>query len=81
MEDSHKGLHPSELELNGSNAKETFSFIPNLERIFAEAPALLKGSMILWDLFETTSFTKIEQQVIYLKCQKKTPTKNEGDIS
>ncbi|MGB3655058.1 MAG: carboxymuconolactone decarboxylase family protein [Rivularia sp. (in: cyanobacteria)] len=49
-----------------AHAKETFSFIPNLEGIFAEAPALLKGSMALWDLFETTSFTPVEQQVIYL---------------
>lgn len=48
------------------DAKETFGFIPNLEGIAAEAPALLKGSMALWDLFETTSFTKIEQQIIYL---------------
>ncbi len=48
------------------HAKETFGFIPNLEGIAAEAPALLKGSMALWDLFETTSFTKIEQQIIYL---------------
>ncbi len=49
-----------------AHAKETFSFIPNLEGILAEAPALLKGAMTLWDLFETTSFTSIEQQVIYL---------------
>ena len=48
------------------HAKETFGFIPNLEGIFAEAPALLQGSMTLWDLFETTSFTPIERQVIYL---------------
>lgn len=47
-------------------AKETFRFIPNLEGIFAEAPALLQGSMTLWDLFETTSFTPIERQIIYL---------------
>jgi AhpD family alkylhydroperoxidase len=47
-------------------AEKTFGFIPNLEGITAEAPALLKGSMALWDLFETTSFTKIEQQIIYL---------------
>ena len=46
--------------------KETFGFIPNLEGIFAESPALLKGSMALWDLFTTTSFTEIEQQIIYL---------------
>lgn len=48
------------------HAKQTFGFIPNLEGIFAEAPALLKGSMTLWDLFATTSFSPIEQQVIYL---------------
>ncbi|MEH2089156.1 MAG: hypothetical protein V7K61_20850 [Nostoc sp.] len=34
--------------------------------VFAEAPALLKGSMALWDLFTTTSFSPIEQQIIYL---------------
>jgi len=48
------------------HAKQTFGFIPNLEGIFAQAPALLKGSVALWDLFETTSFSPIEQQVIYL---------------
>lgn len=48
------------------HAKKTFGLIPNLEGILAEAPAVLKGGMALWDLFETTSFTLIEQQVIYL---------------
>ncbi|MBW4447117.1 MAG: carboxymuconolactone decarboxylase family protein [Spirirestis rafaelensis WJT71-NPBG6] len=48
------------------HAKETFGFIPNLEGIFAQAPELLKGSMALWDLFEATSFSPVEQQVIYL---------------
>lgn len=48
------------------HAKQTFGFIPNLEGIFAQAPAMLKGSMALWDLFETTSFSSVEQQVIYL---------------
>ncbi len=47
-------------------AKQTFGLIPNLEGILAEAPAALKGGMALWDLFESTSFTPIEQQVIYL---------------
>jgi AhpD family alkylhydroperoxidase len=48
------------------HAKETFGLIPNLEGILAEAPAVLKGGMALWDLFEASSFTPIEQQVIYL---------------
>ncbi|MBW4566030.1 MAG: carboxymuconolactone decarboxylase family protein [Mojavia pulchra JT2-VF2] len=47
-------------------AKKTFGLIPNLEGILAEAPAVLKAGMALWNLFETTNFTPIEQQVIYL---------------
>lgn len=47
-------------------AKEEFGFIPNLEGVCAEAPALLKAGMELWDLFKTTSFSPIEQQVVYL---------------
>lgn len=57
---------PAESQEALVRAKETFGFIPNLEGIFAESPALLKGSMTLWELFTTTSFTSIEQQVIYL---------------
>jgi hypothetical protein len=49
-----------------AHAKETFGLIPNLEGILAAAPAALKGGMALWDLFETTSFTPTEQQIIYL---------------
>lgn len=57
---------PDDSKESLAHARETFGFIPNLEGIFAEAPALLQGSMTLWDLFETTSFSSIEQQVIYL---------------
>ena len=57
---------PADSEPTLVQALETFGFIPNLEGIAAEAPALLKGSMALWDLFESTSFTKTEQQIIYL---------------
>ncbi|WP_315790240.1 carboxymuconolactone decarboxylase family protein [Fischerella sp. JS2] len=48
------------------HVKETFGFIPNLEGICAEAPALLQGGMALWDLFSTTSFSPVEQQIVYL---------------
>lgn len=48
------------------HAQQTFGFIPNLEGVVALSPALLKGSMALWDLFTTTSFSPIEQQIIYL---------------
>ncbi|NEQ20311.1 MAG: carboxymuconolactone decarboxylase family protein [Microcoleus sp. SIO2G3] len=57
---------PEESKVALAQAKETFGFIPNLEGLFAQAPSLLKGSMALWDLFEATSFTPVEQQVIYL---------------
>ncbi|MGV2827034.1 carboxymuconolactone decarboxylase family protein [Myxosarcina sp. GI1(2024)] len=57
---------PSDSKEALAHAKETFGFIPNLEGVLAEAPALLKGAMTLWDLFEATSFTPIERQVIYL---------------
>ena len=57
---------PEESKQALAHAQETFGFIPNLEGILAEAPALLKGSVTLWDLFETTSFTEVERQVIYL---------------
>lgn len=48
------------------HAQETFGFIPNLEGVLAESPAALKSGMALWDLFETTNFSPVEQQVIYL---------------
>lgn len=43
-----------------------FGMIPNLERVMAGAPALLNGYQTLWDLFDTTSLTPIERQVVYL---------------
>ncbi|MGB0560431.1 MAG: carboxymuconolactone decarboxylase family protein [Spirulinaceae cyanobacterium] len=57
---------PKESQEALRHAKETFKFIPNLEGILAESPATLKSGMALWDFFEATSFTPIEQQVIYL---------------
>lgn len=57
---------PEDSKASLIHAKETFGLIPNLEGILAEAPAALKSGMALWDLFETTSFTPLEQQIIYL---------------
>ena len=48
------------------HAQKTFGFIPNLEGVCAEAPTLLQGGMALWDLFSQSSFSVIEQQIIYL---------------
>jgi len=42
-----------------------FGMIPNLERTMATAPALLETYTRGWELFETTSLTPIERQVVY----------------
>ncbi|MCT0252283.1 MULTISPECIES: carboxymuconolactone decarboxylase family protein [unclassified Synechocystis] len=48
-----------------TQVKNEFDMIPNLERVMAEAPALLAGYTHLWNLFDTTSLTPIERQVVY----------------
>ncbi len=42
-----------------------FGMVPNLERTLAESPAALEGYATLWALFETTSLTPVERQVVY----------------
>ncbi|MEO0621250.1 MAG: carboxymuconolactone decarboxylase family protein [Pseudomonadota bacterium] len=42
-----------------------FGMIPNLERTMATAPALLQAYASAWGLFEETSLTPIERQVVY----------------
>lgn len=46
--------------------KKNFGMIPNLERVMASAPPLLNGYSTLWDLFDETTLTPIERQVVYL---------------
>ncbi|MFN3613221.1 MAG: carboxymuconolactone decarboxylase family protein [Rubrimonas sp.] len=46
--------------------RKNFGMIPNLERVMANAPALLTGYSTLWDLFDETSLNPIERQVVYL---------------
>lgn len=46
-------------------AKKNLGIIPNLERVMAESPALLEGYVHLWELFDTTSLSAIERQVVY----------------
>ncbi len=46
-------------------AKKNIGIIPNLERVMAESPALLEGYVHLWELFDTTSLSPIERQVVY----------------
>ena len=49
-----------------ATTKKNFGMIPNLEMVIALAPQLLSGYAHLWDLFETTTFTPIERQVVYM---------------
>ena len=46
--------------------KKNFGMIPNLERVMASAPPLLSGYSALWDLFDQTTLSPIERQVVYL---------------
>lgn len=47
-------------------AKEGFGMVPNLHKVLAEAPAALEGYATLWGLFDKSSFTPAERQVVYL---------------
>jgi len=49
-----------------ANAEKAFGFIPNLLGVMAESPALLKAYMALGQIFDETSFSPIERQVIML---------------
>jgi AhpD family alkylhydroperoxidase len=46
--------------------RHNFGMIPNLERVMASAPALLTAYSSSWDLFETTTLSPVERQVVYL---------------
>lgn len=46
--------------------KKNFGMIPNLEKVMALAPQLLSGYAYMWDLFDTTTLTPVERQVVYL---------------
>ncbi|MCF7997212.1 MAG: carboxymuconolactone decarboxylase family protein [Chromatiaceae bacterium] len=49
-----------------TEAERHFGMLPNLMRKMATAPALLKGYLALGELFEQTSFSPAEQQVVLL---------------
>jgi uncharacterized peroxidase-related enzyme len=48
-----------------ATTRKNFGMIPNLERVMAAAPPLLKGYAALWDLFDETSLSPVERQVVY----------------
>ncbi|NKB16159.1 MAG: carboxymuconolactone decarboxylase family protein [Sphingomonadales bacterium] len=49
-----------------ARTRGTFGMIPNLERVMASVPSLLEGYSTLWALFDRTSLTPVERQVVYL---------------
>lgn len=56
-------------------ARKAYGFVPNLLAVMAEAPALLKAYGTLIQIFDETSFTPSERQVVLLA----TSTENECD--
>lgn len=47
-------------------AKNAFGFVPNLLAVMADAPALVKGYTTLSRIFDETSFSAAERQVVLL---------------
>ena len=47
-------------------ANEAFGMVPNFHAVIAEAPAALEAYMKLHELFSQTSFTPIEQHVVWM---------------
>lgn len=47
-------------------AEKAYGFLPNLLAVMAEAPALLKGYATLSKIFEESSFSPTERQVVLL---------------
>ncbi len=49
-----------------AGAKKAFGFVPNLLGVMAEAPALVNGYTTLSRIFEETSFSPAERQIVLL---------------
>lgn len=47
-------------------ARNAFSFVPNLLGTMAEAPALLEGYMTLAGIFDKSSFSETERQIVLM---------------
>ena len=48
------------------NAEKVFGFIPNLLGVFAESPATLKAYLTIGQIFDESSFSATERQVVAL---------------
>jgi len=49
-----------------ANAEKGYGFIPNLLGVMAESPALLKAYMAIGKIFDESSFSSTERQVVIL---------------
>ncbi|MEP2718860.1 carboxymuconolactone decarboxylase family protein [Pseudophaeobacter sp.] len=49
-----------------TDAEKAYGFLPNLYGNMAEAPALLEGYLTLTGIFNTTSFSETERQIILM---------------
>jgi AhpD family alkylhydroperoxidase len=49
-----------------ANAEKAYGFIPNLLGVMAESPVMLKAYLALGKIFDETSFTPTERQVVIL---------------
>lgn len=48
-----------------AQAEQALGKVPNLERVMAEAPSLLRAYVETWAIFDTTTLTPAERQVVY----------------
>lgn len=65
-------IHTLESAPKGSSktlaeAQKKYGFIPNLLGVLADSPAALKGYLSLGALFEQSSLSAVEQQVVFLR--------------
>ena len=56
---------PEDAKSSLERTYRSFGMIPNLEAVMATAPTLLQAYSSLWSLFDETSLTPIERQVVY----------------
>ncbi len=57
---------PADAVASLATVQKNFGMIPNFDKVIAQSPQLLSGYVHMWDLFETTDFTAIEKQIVYL---------------
>ncbi len=53
-----------------ANAEKAYGFTPNLLGVMAESPALIKAYMALGKIFDETSFSPTERQVVILSASR-----------